>query len=179
MANATRHRSAEKQQEIEAAAAMKIRVAEREKIQRTIDQFSASILEKSQEIERAFGRIDIVISSHRRDYDKIGKMRNTKRQINSGSPDDTYRISEIEYEIGSITNDMNMKHNDVINYMDTLDRFTADASSQKLRILSECQADALLNCARMSAGLETLRAGYEQFRNSYRQESLAFQGKRS
>lgn len=179
LANATRHRAAQKGQEIESAAATKDRIEQRAKIQKSIDHLADAVFSKTQEVQEKVRKIDVVIAAYGAAHNRARKMQGAKAAIGSASPEAEYRASQIDYQLGSISNDMENMHNQVQNYMQSLDSFMADAASQSPHFLAECQVDELLNCSRLSAGLQSLQNRYQQFRASYDRENTAFKGKRS
>jgi hypothetical protein len=178
LANATRHRAAEKGQEIESAAATKGRIEQRAKIQKSIDRLADAVFSKTQEVQEKVRKIDVVIAGYGSAHNRAEKMQGAKATIGSASPDAEYRASQIDYQLGSISNDMENMHNQVQNYMQSLNSFMADAASQSPQFLAECQADELLNCSRLSAGLQSLQTRYQQFRAGHDRENAAFKGKR-
>lgn len=178
LANAMRRRTAEKQQEIETAAARKERMEQRSKIQKSIDQLADGVFAKAQEVQEKSKKIEVVIAAYRVGQERTGKMQNAKRRIDSSSSDGAYRISEIDYQIGSLSSDMEGAHSQVQSYMQSLNRFMADVASQSPQFLAECQADELLNCGRLTASLQSLHARYQQFQSVYQRENVAFGGKR-
>lgn len=179
LANTKRYRAAEKQQEIETAAAMKDRIEQRAKIQRSIDRLAEAALAKAQEVQEKAKKIEVVIAGYHVAHERAGKMRNARRRMDTGSSEADYRVSQIDYELNSLSNDMEGMHNQVQNYMQSLDGFMADAASQSLQLLAECQADELLNCSRLSAGLQSLRTRYQQFQVRHQRENAAFKSRRS
>lgn len=179
LANATRHRAAEKGQEIESAAATKERIEQRVKVQKSIDRLADTVLAKAQEVQEKVRKIDVVIAEYGVAHNRAGKMQGAKAAIGSASPEAEYRASQIDYQLGSISNDMEDMHNQVQNYMQSLNSFMADAASQSPQFLAECQADELLNCSRLSAGLQSLQTRYQQFRAGHDRENAVFKGKRS
>lgn len=179
LANARRHRAAEKQQEIETAAAMKDRMEQRAKRQKSIDWLANDIFRKAQEIQDKSKKVDVVIAEYRVAYERAAKMQTAKRSINNGSADAAYRVSQIDYELNSLSGDVEGMHTQVSDYKRSLDDFMADTVSKSPQLLAECQADELLNCSRLSAGLQLLQTRYQQFQQGYERENATFKGKRS
>ncbi|RJF85542.1 hypothetical protein D3876_16585 [Sphingomonas cavernae] len=179
LANAKRHRAAEKQQEIETAAAVQDRVEQRAKIQKSIDRLADAVFTKAQEVQEKSRKMDVVIAGYRTAHDRAGRMQTAKRDMNLGSPESQYRVSQIDYQLDSLSNDVKGMHDQVRNYMQSLNGFMADAASQSPQLFAECQADELLNCSRLSAGLQTLRTRHQQFQAEYQRENAAFSSKRS
>lgn len=179
LANARRHRAAEKQREIEVAAAMKDRMEQRAKRQQSIDWLTNDIFKKAQEIQDKSKKTDVVIAGYRVVYERVAKMQAAKKSINNGSSDAVYRVSQIDYELNSISNDVEGMHNQVNNYKRSLDELMTDTTSQSPQFLSECQADELLDCARLSTGLQLIQTRYQQFQEAYERENAAFKSRRS
>lgn len=178
LANDKRHRAAENKQEIETAAAMKDRVEQRGKTQRSIDQLADSIFVKSQEVQEKSKKIEIVISGYRVAEERAGKMRSARQRTGTGSPGE-YRVSQIDYQLDSLSNDVERTHNQVQIYTQGLNDFIANAASKTSALLGKCQIDELLNCSRLSASLQSLRTRYQQFQNGYQRENAAFKARQS
>lgn len=178
LVGATRHRSAEKQQEIETAAAQKDRMEQRSKTQKSIDDLADKLFAKAQELQEKSKKIDIVIASYRSARDRIGKMQTAKRGIDTGADDGSYRIGEIDYDINGISSDMDSTHRDVQSYAQSLDGFMTETASQSPWLIAECGADNLLLCSRLSESANLLKTRNQEFQIAYSREKAAFAGKR-
>ena len=179
LANGQRYRAAEKLQEVETAAASKERIKQRSKIQDSIDRLADSMFDKSQEVQEKSKKTDIVIAEYRVGYSRVGKMRSAKQKFDAESVDDAYRISQLDYQIDGISNNMESVHTQVQSYMESLNGFMADARSQSSLLIAECAADELLNCSRLSSAKQTLTVNYQQFQKGYEREKTAYNGKRT
>jgi chromosome segregation ATPase len=177
LANANRIRAAEKKQEIESAAALDDRVEQRAKTQRSIDQLADSAFAKASEVWEKSRKVEVVIAGYRAGRDRTGRMQSAKRGIDAESNEGSYRISQIDFQIDSISNDIENAHDQVRSYMQGLSEFMADATSKSSQFLAECQADRLLNCSRLSGSMQSLQARYQQFRRDYGRENAAFNGR--
>lgn len=179
LANAERYRAAEKLKEVETAAASKDRIKQRSKIQDSIDQLADSMFEKAQKVHEDSKKTDIVIAEYRVGYSRVGKMRNAKQKFDADSGDDAYRISQLDYQIDGISNNMESAHTQVQSYMESLNGFMSDTGSQSSQFLAECAADELLNCSRLSSAKQTLTVKYQQFQKGYEREKAAYNGNRT
>ncbi len=177
LANATRLYAVSKQQENENVAATGARIEQRSKIQKSIDRLTESVFAKAQEVQEKGRKLDFVIAGYSAANTRSAKMQGTRAAIGSTSPEAGYRTSQIDYQIGSISNDLENMHDQVHDYMQTLNRFMADTNSQASTLLAECQSDKLLNCARLSTGLQSLQVRHQQFRVGYDRENAAFKRK--
>lgn len=176
--DATRIRSAEKKQEIETAAAQKERIEQRAKTQRAINVLADNLFEKARDIQEKAKRLDAVMAGYRSARDRVGKMQTTKRGIDVNSYDASYRIGEIDYQIDGLAHDMESAHRDVQSYAESVDRFMAETGSQSSSLMAECEADQLLDCARLSAAAQLLNSRNQEFRGAHSREKAAFEGKR-
>lgn len=179
LANGQRYRAAEKLQQVETAAASKERIKQRSKIQDSIDRLADNMFEKSQEVQEKSKKTDLVIAEYRVGYSRVGKMRSAKQKFDAESVDDAYQISQLDYQIDGISNNMESVHTQVQSYMESLNGFMADATSQSSQFLAECAADELLNCSRLSSAKQTLTVNYQQFQKGYEREKAAYNGKRA
>lgn len=177
LANATRVRAAEKKQDIESVAASKDRTQRRSETQRSINQLADREFAKAGELLEKSRRIDVLIAGYRAARDRTAKMQSTKHSINANSSEGSYRISQIDYQIDGLANDMENTHTSVQNYMTDLISFANDATLQSSQRLAECQTDRLLDCSRLSAGMQLFQSRYQQFRRDYQRENAAFTGK--
>ncbi len=178
LVGATRHRSAEKKQEIETATAQKERMEQRSKTQKTIEDLADKLFAKAQELQEKSKKIDIVIASYRSARDRLGKMQTAKRGIDTNADDGSYRIAEIDYDISGLSSDMESTHRDVQSYAQSLDGFMTETASQSPWLIAECEADNLLDCSRLSASANLLKTRNQEFQIAYSRETAAFVGKR-
>lgn len=178
LVGSTRVRAAEKQQEIETAAAQKERMEQRSKTQKSIDDLADKLFAKAQELQQKTKKLDTVIAGYQSARNRVGKMQVAKRGIDASSYDGSYRVDEINYQIDDLSNDMASVHGDVKSYAETLDGFMSDTASQSPWLISECEADNLLDCSRLSAAAQLLGTRNTEFRAAYTQEKAAFEGKR-
>ena len=137
------------------------------------------MFEKSQEVQEKSKKTDLVIAEYRVGYSRVGKMRSAKQKFDAESVDDAYRISQLDYQIDGISNNMESVHTQVQSYMESLNGFMADTGSQSSQFLAECAADELLNCSRLSSTKQTLTVNYQQFQKGYEREKAAYNGKRT
>ena len=179
LANATRLYAVSKHQENENVAAISARIEQRSKIQKSIDRLTDSVFAKAQEVQEKGRKLNVVIAGYGAANTRSAKMQGARAAIGSTSPEAEYRASQIDYQMGSISNDMENMHDQVHDYMQSLNRFMADTNSQASTFLAECQADKMLNCARLSTGWQSLQARHQQFRVDYDRENASFKGKRS
>ena len=177
LANATRVRAAEKKQDVESVAASKDRAQRRSETQRSINQLADGEFAKAGEVLEKSRRIDVLIAGYRAARDRTAKMQSAKHSINANSSEGSYRISQIDYQIDGLANDMENTHTSVQNYMTDLISFANDATLQSSQRLGECQTDRLLDCSRLSAGMQLFQSRYQQFRRDYQRENAAFTGK--
>lgn len=178
LANASRVRAAETKQEIASDAAFKDQIEQRSKTQRSIDQLADAMLAKAGEVLEKSRKMEVVISGYRAANERTAKMQNAKRSFDPNSDAGSYRISQIDYSIDGISNEMDVIHSSVQSYMQSLNQFMADATVKSSQLQAECQADRLLNCTRLLGGAEALQSRYQQFRDGYARENAAF-GKRA
>ncbi len=177
LANAKRHRAAEKQQGIETAAAMKDRVEQRSKTQKSIDQLADTVFEKTREAQEKSAKIDNVIAGYRTASDRVTKMHLAKRREDNGSPESEYRVTQIEGDLESISNDLEQSHDQVQDDMQSLSGFMTDTTRKSSQFLAECMVDQLLNCSRLSVGMQTLQVQYQNFQRNYARENAAFKSR--
>ena len=177
LANASRVRAAEKKQDVESEAALKDRVDQRSKTQRTIDQLADRSFAKADGVSEKTRKIDVVIAGYRTATDRTAKMQSAKRNIDSGSSEGSYRISQIDYRIDSLAGDMKSTHESVQSYLTDLNSFISEAALKSAQFSAECQADRLLNCSRLSAGVQLLQSRYQQFKRAQGRENAAFPGR--
>lgn len=178
LASAKRHRAAEKQQEIETVAAVKDRVEQRGKIQRSIDQMADATFAKAGEVGEKSKKLEVVIAGYRVAHDRAGQMQTAKGRLNTETSDGAYRLSQIEYQMDSLSNDAGGTHSQVQSYMQSLNGYVANTTAQSSQLLAECQENQLLTCSRLSAGLQSLNAQYQQFQRGFEREQFAFRGRR-
>jgi hypothetical protein len=176
LAQSKRVRAAEKTHEIESAAALKIRIEQRGKTQRSIDRFADDLFGKAEDAQDRYHGIESVIAGYRVAKARAGKMQSAKRTLNAESQEGSYRIHELDYEINNISNDMRYEHSQVQSFMQSLNQLMADATAKSSQFLAECQTDQLLNCSRLSAGMESLRTQYQQLQSIYTKEQAAYGG---
>ncbi len=176
LVEATRRHAAEKKQEVQAVAADKVQVEQRFKTQRAIDRLADAAFVKGQELREKTGKLAGVIAAYRVARERSGKMQLAKRRLNTGTPDADYQISQIDYQLGSLSSDAERTHGEVQSYMQSTNGFMADTAAQSSQFLAECQADRLLNCSRLSGSLQVLRANYQQFQAGYERENIGFNG---
>lgn len=179
LANATRLYAVSKQQENENVAATGARIEQRSKIQKSIDRLTDSVFAKAHEVQEKGRKLNVVIAGYGAANTRSAKMQGARAATGSTSPEAEYRASQIDYQMGSISNDMENMHDQVHDYMQSLNRFMADTNSQASTLLAECQADKLLNCARLSTGWQSLQVRHQQFRVDYDRENAAFKRKQS
>lgn len=177
LANTSRVRAVEKRHEIESAAALRGRVEQRSKSQTAIDQFADSTFANASEVLEKSRKIEVVIAGYRAARDRTGRMQNAKRQIDTESYQGSYRVSQIDYQIDSLSSGMETTHAEVQTYMQNLSGLVNEATSKSTQLLAECEADQLLNCARLSESMRLLRTRYQQFRRDYARENAAFAGR--
>lgn len=179
LANAKRHRAAEKQQGIETAAAMKNRVEQRSKTQKSIDQLADTVFDKTREVQEKSRKIEDVLTGYRAAYDRVSRMQLAKRRQDNGSPEAEYRVTQIDNELDSISNDLEGSHDQVQYEMQSLSDFMSDTTAKSSQILAECVVDQLLNCSRLSVGMQTLRVQYQKYQGNYARENAAFKSRRT
>lgn len=174
LANTSRVRAAEKKHEIESVAALRGEVEQRSKSQKAIDAFADSTFANASEVLEKSRKIEVVIAGYRATRDRTGRMQTAKRGIDAQSYEGSYRVSQIDYQIDSLSNGMETTHAEVRTYMQNLRDRMGEATSKSAQHLAECQADQMLNCARLAASMITLQTRYQQFRRDYARENAAF-----
>lgn len=174
LANASRVRAAEKRQETESAAALSDWMEQRSKTQRSIDQLADSVFAKAGEVAEKSRKIDVVIAGYEAAKDRTGRMQSAMRNIDAASPEGSYRISQIEYQIDGLASGVKNTHSEVQSYMRSLSGFVNDGTLKSSQFQAECQADRLLDCSRLSASMQSLQARYQQFRRDFERENAAF-----
>ena len=177
LVGSTRVRAAEKQQEIETAAAQKERMEQRSKTQKSIDDLADKLFAKAQELQQKTKKLDTVIAGYQSARNRVGKMQVAKRGIDATSYDGSYGVDEIDYQISSLSNDMASVHGDVKSYAEALEGFMSETASQSPWLISECEADNLLDCSRLSAAAQLFNTRNVEFRGAYARERTAFEGK--
>lgn len=176
--DASRVRAAQKRQDIEVAAAQQERMEQRSKLQKAIDGFADELLAKAEEVQEKTKRINVVVAGYRATYERVGKMQAAKRGIDANSYDGSYRVIAIDYKIESLSNEIDMMHDSVQSYADSLSRFMAETAAQSPSFIAECEADDLLNCSRFSAASKLLQTRNQEFHTAYSREKAVFEGKR-
>lgn len=170
----TRVRSAEKQQEIEIAAAQKGRMEQRSKTQKSIDGLADRTLAKASELREKTKKLDLVIAGYQSAGSRIGKMQVAKRNLNANSDDAAYRASSIDYDIDGLSDDVAAMHGDVQSYAKNLSSFIAEASSSSASLFVECGADALLDCSRLREAMALVMTRNREFLGALTRENAAF-----
>lgn len=170
----TRVRSAEKQQEIETAAAQRDRMAQRSKTQKSIDEFTDRVLAKASELRDKTKKLDVVIAGYQAAGSRIGKMQAAKRNLNANSDEGAYRASSIEYDIDGISSDVTAMHGDVKSYAKELSGFIGETTSQSSSLFAECNADPLLNCSRLGEAMALMMTRNREFLGGLTRENAAF-----
>lgn len=174
LANTSRVRAAEKKHEIESVAALHGRAEQRSKSQKAIDEFTDSTFANASEVLEKSRKIEVVIAGYRATRDRTGRMQTAKRGLDAQSYEGSYRVSQIDYQIDSLSNGMDTTHAEVRAYMQNLRDRMGEAKSKSAQHLTECQADQMLNCARLSASMRLLQTRYQQFRRDYARENASF-----
>jgi hypothetical protein len=177
-ANASRVRAAEKRQETESAAALSDRMEQRSKTQRSIDQLADSVFAKAGEVAEKSRKLDVVIAGYQTAKDRTGRMQSAMHNIDAASPEGSYRISQIEYQIDGLASGVENTHSEVQSYMRSLSGFVNDGTLKSSQLQAECQADRLLDCSRLSASMQSLQARYQQFQRDFERENAAFRRQR-
>lgn len=177
LANATRVRAAEKKQDIESLRASKVRAQRRSETQKSIEKLADREFKKANELSEKSRKIDVLITGYRAARNRTAKMQSAIRNINANSSEGSYRISQINYQMDGLANDMENAHTGVQNYMTDLITYVNDASSQSSQRLAECQTDQLLDCSRLSESMQMFQSRYIQFQRDYQREKVAYSGK--
>lgn len=118
-----------------------------------------------------------MIAGHRSVRDRVGKMQAAKRGIDAESYDGSYRITQIDYQIDSLSNEMDSAHDSVQSYLESLNDFMSDRASQASWLIAECNADNLLDCSRLSAASQLFDTRNQEFRGASSREKAAFERK--
>lgn len=173
---ATRRRAAEANLELESDAARDDRIKQRAKTQASIDRDADRVFEKAQELPEKVKKLDVIVAEYRATHDRIKKLKAAKRAADTSAADGAYRASQMDYEITRLTQDMESMHRSVENYAQSLRDFADDLSSVQVQMMGECEADKLLDCARLAASAKTFHAGYRAFNSAHAKEEAAFAG---
>ncbi len=177
LADASRTRAAEKRQDIESLAAAKDRTQRRSETQKSIEKLADKVFSKANELSEKSRKIDVLIAGYQAARNRTAKMKTAIQHINAKSPEGSYQISQINYQMNDLANDIESIHISVQNYRAALIGFANDAGSQSSQHLAECQTDRLLDCSRLSASMLLFQSRYKQFQRDYQRENTAYNAK--